>query len=62
MKKVLLSAAVLAFAFSFTSCKKCGSCSVAGVEGTEICKGDVGQIAYDLSKSSCESGGGTWED
>lgn len=62
MKKVLLTAAVLAFAFSFTSCKKCGNCVVSGVEGSEVCKDDVGQILYDATKNSCEAGGGTWED
>lgn len=45
--------------FAMTSCKKCGKCVVSGVEGPEVCKKDVGQVAYDLTKSSCS---GTWED
>lgn len=62
MKKVFLALAVVAFGFSFTSCKKCGTCVVGGVEGSEVCKNDVGDLAYDLSKSVCEAGGGTWEE
>ena len=58
MKKVLLFASVVGL-FAMTSCKKCGKCVVNGVEGTEICKDDVGQVGYDVAKNACA---GTWED
>jgi len=41
MKKVLLSVAVVAFAMSFTSCKKCKDCSSLGVSLGELCGDDL---------------------
>jgi hypothetical protein len=37
MKKVLLSVAVVAFAMSFTSCKKCKDCSFLSSTSVEYC-------------------------
>lgn len=54
--------AVIGFAASFSSCKKCGNCVVNGVEGSEVCKKDAGSAGYDLVKSSCEASGGSWEE
>jgi len=64
MKKVLMLTAVVGL-FAMTSCKKCGQCvgtSGSTTSGAEVCKKDVGQVAYDLTKSTCESAGGTWEE
>jgi len=37
MKKVLLSVAVVAFAMSFASCKKCKDCDFGGLATVEYC-------------------------
>jgi len=66
MKKLVVSLAVVALAFSFTSCKKCGQCVCDGVASSEVCKKDVGNTLYDLTKSSCQTNLGgttcTWEE
>jgi hypothetical protein len=60
MKKVLLMLVAGAFiSVSMISCKKCGHCDVSGVTGTKYCEKD-NKTAYDLYKSSCTAGGGTW--
>ncbi len=41
MKKVLLTLAVVAFGFSFTSCKKCEDCSFIGEPAQEYCGDDL---------------------
>jgi hypothetical protein len=57
MKKLLFVCAVLVAGASFTSCKKCASCSVG--DTTEYCRGGVFENAiYDSAKASCEASGG----
>jgi hypothetical protein len=59
MKKILFTAIVLAAGASFTSCKKCASCSVG--DTTEYCRGSILENAvYDAAKSSCNASGGSW--
>lgn len=62
MKKVILSLAVVAMGFSFTSCKKCGKCVYEnGIDsGVEYCQKDS-KVLYDAAKNGCEASGGKWE-
>lgn len=62
MKKVILSLAVVAMGFSFTSCKKCGKCVYeSGVDGMEFCQKDS-KVLYDAAKDACNSTpGAKWE-
>jgi len=59
MKKVFLSLAVVAFAMSFTSCKKCVECthSSAFFSDTEYCSGN--KSSRDSYKAAQEFAGYT---
>lgn len=58
---MFLAFALVAFAASFTSCKKCGKCVYPdGSEGSEFCQSD-NKILYDAAKSACNSSNGSWE-
>lgn len=64
MKKVILSLAIVAMGFSFTSCKKCGRCVYPdGDVSSEVCSsgGAFGKVVYDAAKSDCKSDGGKWK-
>lgn len=51
MKKVLLSVAVVAFAMSFASCKKCKDCTFLGSNSIEFCGDEL--KAAELSGYNC---------
>jgi len=55
MKKVLLSLAVVAFAMSFTSCKKCVECTHSTLSDDEFCDGS--KVLRDAYKAGMESSG-----
>jgi hypothetical protein len=57
MKKVLLSVAVVAFAMSFTSCKKCVECTHPTLGTQENCEGN--KTSRDLWQSGMEFSGYT---
>ena len=59
MKSLFIALVAIAFVGSTSSCSKCGACEAGGQTGAEICQKDS-KTAYDLSKSVCEAGGGTW--
>ena len=58
MKKItLLAAAALIVATSFSSCKKCITCSFSGSTSTEYCsKNKADRDAYE---TACKNSGGT---
>lgn len=62
MKKLFVAFALVAFAASFTSCKKCGKCVYSnGTEGAEFCQNDS-KIIYDAAKKGCnQDPDGSWE-
>jgi hypothetical protein len=51
MKKVILSVAVVAFAMSFASCKKCEDCSILSSTPVEYCGDELD--AAKLAGFSC---------
>ncbi len=62
MKKALLFLSIATLCVStFSSCKKCGHCENSSGATTipKLCDKDS-QEAYDLSKTLCSLGGGTW--
>ncbi len=61
MKKSLLILAVIGLSVSFTSCKKCGTCVMDGIDTSgEVCQKD-NKVWYDAMKKSCKDAGGKWE-
>ncbi len=57
MKKLsLLAIAAVLVAVSFSSCKKCITCSIGGVEGSEVCGKKSERTAYE---TTCKNAGGT---
>ncbi|MBX7181254.1 MAG: hypothetical protein K1X82_04000 [Bacteroidia bacterium] len=64
MKKGITIFGLLAIGIiGFSSCKKCGHCEDSyGYTSSSYCSNGmvVQNTAYNLEKSSCETGGGTW--
>ncbi len=61
MKKLMMAGALVVFAASFTSCKKCGTCVMDGIDTSgEVCQKD-NKVWYDAMKKSCKDAGGKWE-
>lgn len=54
--KNYLFLALFAAGLTFTSCEKCQTCTIAGID-TEYCSKD--KDANDAFKTSCEQSGGT---
>ncbi len=59
MKKLILPAILLVAAASFSSCKRCGSCSLDNIE---YCRGGaIANTIYDAAKADCQAAGGVWQ-
>ena len=57
MKKLsLLAVAAVILSVSFSSCKKCVTCTIGGVESAEYC---AKKAARETWETACKAGGGT---